>query len=103
MEANRKWLSEYFPNFNTLSEKRELATNTDNLRNTQEKILQSPLGQFLENILRTWQLKRARNKTKKLEIHPPAVIINKNILKFHDKDARKKIQDQFLSRFRNSI
>lgn len=103
MKANRKWLSEYFPHFNTLSEKRELATNTDNLRSTQEKILNSPFGQFLENILRSWQLKRARNKAKKLQIHPPAVIINDQILKFHDGDARKKIQNQFLSRFRNSI
>lgn len=61
------------------------------------KFIQSFLGLFtlpMEGVLKKWQLKRAKSKAQKLD-DPGGTIISEHRLKFHDRDRRVEIRDEW--------
>ncbi len=53
---------------------------------------------WLEPLLAQWQIKRARRKAVAMKCGLKHVVISKKMLKFHDKDARKVINQKFLAK-----
>ncbi len=80
--AANSWIRKFFPNL-------KLSTTQKKFRkkNFEERILSGKFGDFLETILRKWQLGRAHRKRKNTSKN--AVVISDKILKFHENDRRK--------------
>ncbi|HCW31894.1 MAG: hypothetical protein UT55_C0021G0004 [Candidatus Peregrinibacteria bacterium GW2011_GWE2_39_6] len=97
LKANSKWLKEFFAQ-PLLEQKiyfRSAPPLLIYLKNLGEKIFDSKGGQWLENRLATWQLKRANQKKQRLKIpeKSTAIILSRDILKFHNNDQRKNLAD----------
>jgi hypothetical protein len=95
-----KWINGYLPNliFNKPVQRRAIKDNKWSfaLKNMKEVILGGVLGNFLERILKAVQKKKMiRNKESKLREQNTAVIIEDDILKFHENDRRKQYAEQF--------
>lgn len=56
------------------------------------------LGSFIEFILRSWQLKRAKKKAEKAS-KAASLIVDEHVLKFHNIDRRAMYRDQWRRRF----
>lgn len=89
-----QWISDYFPQKPKPNEERLEKTSflLTVLQRFFEFILNTQLGQKLEDRLAAYQKKRAENK--KRHLGPESdIIIKENILKFHNIDRRKKIRE----------
>ncbi|MCF7836123.1 hypothetical protein K9N08_00485 [Candidatus Gracilibacteria bacterium] len=89
--AANNWVREYFPNLKLKTTQKKFRK-----KNFLERILSGKFGDFLERILRNWQLNRAMRKQKNREKN--AVIISEDILKFHETDQRKDFQERWKKR-----
>ncbi len=90
--AANNWIRKYFPNL-----KLKTTTRTFRRKNFCEKFLDGKFGNFVERILRKWQLARASRK--KPHSAKNTVVISDEILKFHESDQREK----FLREWRERI
>ncbi len=61
-----------------------------------ERVLNLLVCWWLEGVLKVWQVERAEKKRARMGCVEKAVVVNDRMLKFHDKDARKKISEEFL-------
>ncbi len=80
--AANNWVKKYFPNLKLKTMQKKFRK-----KNFLEKVLNKKLGNFLEKILRNWQLNRAQKKQQNLVKN--AVVISETMLKFHETDKRK--------------
>ncbi|OGH64673.1 MAG: hypothetical protein A2821_04450 [Candidatus Magasanikbacteria bacterium RIFCSPHIGHO2_01_FULL_41_23] len=64
------------------------------LKHGLEKIIQNKIGVRLENICRSFQLKRIAKQPHNI---PPAVVISNTMLKFHEDDRRAEYQHVWLA------
>ncbi|MBI2463441.1 hypothetical protein HYV57_00620 [Candidatus Peregrinibacteria bacterium] len=69
----------------------------------QEWILNITIAPLLEKWLKHWQQNRALKKARNLNQTFPNVIITDTMLKFHDKDTRKKIQKLWIQRWKKPL
>ena len=92
--AANTWVRKIFPNLKLTTIQQKSPK-----KNLWEKILSGRFGDFLERILRDWQLKRATGKQKNHKKN--AVIISKQMLKFHETDKRQDFLKQWESRVRS--
>ncbi|MBI2453449.1 hypothetical protein HYV56_01970 [Candidatus Peregrinibacteria bacterium] len=116
LEANEKWLKDYFdcPHDhlkNLISSPANLSGNHNlhlSIKNDEieinplfaiqkifEFIIKIFFGFLIEKGLKAWMKKRAEKKAKKLNKTFPFVVIEDNILKFHDKDRREEFQKKW--------
>lgn len=61
-----------------------------------ENVLNLLVCWWLEGVLKVWQVGRAERKRRRMGCGEKAVVVNDRMLKFHDKDARKKIFEEFV-------
>jgi hypothetical protein len=89
--AANNWVRRYFPNL-------KLKTTQKRFRrkNFLERALSGKFGNFLEKVLKNWQLNRAMRKQKNREKN--AVIISEEMLKFHETDQRKDFREKWRER-----
>ena len=93
------WIKNYFKQRIELDCSR-LLRGQSFLRIFFEKIFSGRIGDFLERNLSYWQLKRALQKLNFLR-RPHGVIIQSNILKFHENDRRVEFRERWISRLQN--
>ena len=67
----------------------------------QEMILGGHVGEYLEKRLKKIHLKR-HEKTKKSLTEEASVVVNSRMLKYHNKDKRKYINEEFMRRYNNN-
>ncbi len=93
------WACEYFENKNDfeldLSKK---IKNKSFLKKFFEFILNRGFGDFLENKLKKWQINRAKKKALQADENS-SLIINENILKFHNLDRRKEYRNKWVEKY----
>jgi heme oxygenase len=89
--AANNWVRKYFPNLKLKTTQKKFRK-----KNFLERILNEKFGDFLEKILRNWQLNRAMRKQKNREKN--TVIISEDILKFHETDQRRDFQERWKKR-----
>lgn len=95
LKANEEWVARYF--------KRLLSPRISHLKEsfvarTFRFFLESflfLLGNWLENFLYEWQMKRDKERQKKF-LHSKGIVTNRNVFKFHENDPREEIAKQFL-------
>jgi hypothetical protein len=78
-----------------------LALSKSNAKVFLEWVFNGRFGSYLEKNLSNWQLKRARQKAASVE-DPSNLMIEKNILKFHNYDRRREYRGLWQSKFGNS-
>ncbi len=89
IDSNKYWLSKFLHHPNL---KEENISNGKNIvAKAFEFMLSGRAGDFIENKLKSWQLKRAASKAENLS-DTSGTVITEKILKFHDIDRRKVIQ-----------
>lgn len=94
-KANQSWLNDYFEE---LPENKSHFKAPGPLSKRIKKILETLLSpHFIEAKLQKWQLSRAQAKAKNLTENS-GTILTKNMLKFHDKDQRPKLQKEWEER-----
>lgn len=93
------WYKKHFPDLpqSHLKFSREKSWLTS-IQKFLEKILSGRLGDFLENKLEQWQIKRASNKKGYLA-NASGTVISHTMLKFHDNDRR----EEFLEKWQNGV
>ncbi len=64
-----------------------------------ERLLAGGVGDYAENRLEKWHLGRLAGVTAKTGMNP-GLIVNQNILKFHNRDRRKEYAEAFWERYR---
>jgi hypothetical protein len=89
--AANNWVRKYFPNLKLKTTQKKFRK-----KNFLERILNEKFGDFMEKILRNWQLNRAMRKQKNREKN--TVIISEDILKFHETDQRRDFQERWKKR-----
>jgi hypothetical protein len=97
LDDNEEWAKKFF--------KRRLLYNMHHFKESpkwavlikgwQEKLWDTKWGQKLENKLTEWQLKRAKEKRSQLNLEETDVIIDQDILKFHNIDKRNEIYEEW--------
>ena len=98
--AANPWLNKYLPNWQPVkpSLRRRIEDNKFSkfVYQAREFILQSWLGDWLENLARQLQIKHMSQKKKDLAVlGDKRVIISDTILKFHENDRRAEYQEKF--------
>lgn len=86
IEAN-PWFTDYYPEIDKSSLKYSERSWLKKLAAIREWILSGKLGDWVENKLADWQLKRA-NEKKAMLADDSGTVVSKTMLKFHDKDKR---------------
>lgn len=89
---NKYWVSKYLhhPNPNT----EEVREGKKIVARFVERLLQGRIGDFAENLLRNWQLNRARRKAALLP-DLTGTVLSDTILKFHNIDRRREINEKW--------
>lgn len=85
------WINEYFENKVNVSDNYVMVKKNSNgiFRNVFEFLLTGYIGNFLEKILKKWQISRANKKALKLADRF-GIVIDEHMLKFHNFDKRKE-------------
>lgn len=93
LEQNSAWLKQFFENppLYNMHNFKETSHRMRVFKEWLEKILNRQFGTRIEEKLAEWQLKRAENKRKQLNVEQNDVIIEKTLLKFHNIDLRNEI------------
>jgi hypothetical protein len=95
MKENQNFLKDYFKNeIKNTHECVEQGIISKKIKNGLEIIFNTSFGDFIENKLKKWQLKRANIKKEKLDDNS-GIVISEKMLKFHNVDRRKVIQEIF--------
>jgi len=91
LEENKNFLSYYFQtehkNLQYIIPQKKFSKF---IQRSAEFILNSSIGNYLENKLKTWQLSRSKAKKENLE-DASGIVISEKMLKFHNVDRRKEI------------
>ena len=77
-----------------------LKSNTPFVRSLFEKTFSGFFGNFWNEILASWQIKRARRKSKNLESRN-GITVSEHILKFHNRDRRDEYRKLWRKKFGN--
>jgi hypothetical protein len=97
---NNEWMKHVFatPPHPNLHHFKDTKKWTKALKKIQEKILGGRWGSKIEAKLSKWQIARAKEKKEALGLNEndSAVIINKDMLKFHNVDKREEIHQQWI-------
>lgn len=106
-DAN-KWIEKYLPNLiiNRPVTRRSVRDSRFSLicKRTQESILGGSFGDFVEKILKRIQKnKMIKNKSSKQWENSTAVIIDDDILKFHENDRRQMYAERFMDRLSKEL
>lgn len=105
--ANRAWLKNFF--FNPLPPSYEqlkpVSRFFELLKFIQEKILNTRLGEKIENRLQKWQIQRAKKKRNALGIafDDTAIVVHENILKFHNIDRRTTLYEKWVNTLKDYL
>lgn len=95
LKNNREWLKPYFAH---LIKHRRHFRKPHNWQNKIKSVLENLFGsESYEIRTKNWQLKRTLEKYKKLK-DQSGTIISENMLKFHDKDVRDEIRNNWVAR-----
>lgn len=102
---NDYWLAQYFvmplkpnmPKQNIQSKMAKSSINSSILKSLLEKSLDAKFGDFIEEKLKKWQIRRALIKKLKLQ-DSTGTIISPTMLKFHDVDRRKELYREWKRR-----
>lgn len=95
------WGKEFFEN----SEDFEISLkfvcgNRSFLRKILQLIFGGKIGNFLENTLKKWQLKRCEGKIRKLnDAEAQGIFVNEHVLKFHNVDRRRQWRREWLKKY----
>ncbi len=89
--ATNGWIKKYFPNLKLPAIQKKIRQ-----KSFLERILSGKSGDFLERILKKWQLARSRRKQKNCGRN--AVVITEEMLKFHETDRRKEFLEKWKER-----
>jgi len=84
------WIKDYFPNLHWPATHGKIDREKSFERGGLERLLSGEFGDNFETLLRNWQLDRARAKRKNKQ-EKTAVIINDDMLKFHESDRRREL------------
>ncbi|MBI4235709.1 hypothetical protein HY604_05420 [Candidatus Peregrinibacteria bacterium] len=91
--AFNSWANDYFENRENLALRRERMFSKNVLfsffRKSFEFLFGGRVGNFIENLLQSWQLKRALLKAQSASFES-SLVINEHMLKFHNVDRRRK-------------
>lgn len=91
------WIREYFDEIVEIDKSRIFAGGSF-LKSIMNFILRGSLGDFVENHMRKWQLKRAKGKL--LTANKGAsLLINEHILKFHNIDRRRDYRNEWFKTY----
>ncbi len=108
MDHNRKFLEEFFQvplNY----QKRHYRANRGwvrKIRRFREKMLSKRFGDWLEEKLRTWQMKRMQTKLEAMDENAEKeanIIISDKMLKFHNIDRREYYKKRWVKRVKEVI
>lgn len=101
--ANNRWVDCYFEknrgSFH--GDKRRIFTDKKSakfLRKALKWLFSGNLGNFLEKLLKKWQLVRAGNKAKKVG-KGSSLLVENHILKFHNIDRRQEYSEKWQQKF----
>ncbi len=97
LDINKTWMQAFVSAKNINSENSENNQKTSCIKKILECLLNGHLGNKLEKLLENFQLKRCKEKMKKLDKRA-SVITNKNMLKFHNIDMREYYKNQWLEK-----
>lgn len=93
------WLKNYLPNYHyqILTNERKIILKSDSLffKNFCERVFSKIFGNFLEQNFSWLQRKIMPQRLKDLANQSTSVIINDQVLKFHDKDKREEYRTEF--------
>lgn len=108
LASTNKWINKYLPNLvlNDPAQRRKVEDTKWSLliKKIQETILTGVLGKYLEKNLKTVQKRKmVRNKESKLWEQSTAVMIDDDILKFHENDRRKQYAEQFSNKLKDEL
>lgn len=107
ISSNRVWLKNFFatPLPPSHEQLKPVSKFFEFLKFIQEKILNTRLGEKLENRLQKWQIRRAKKKRNALGIafDDTAIVIHENILKFHNIDRREGIYQKWVEKLREYL
>ncbi len=96
------WIKDYFVDYQNLSisDSRLLLKSKflGFLRGLFSILLFGYIGDFVEFVLKSWQLPRAKKKAEMLS-DEASIVLKKNILKFHNKDRRKFYHDRLVDTY----
>ncbi|PIR54783.1 hypothetical protein COU74_03480 [Candidatus Peregrinibacteria bacterium CG10_big_fil_rev_8_21_14_0_10_36_19] len=95
--AANTWIRSYFSTPIVMESCGNLR-NKSVLRNILTFVFDGKFGDFIENLLSKWQLKRAALKMSNLE-DQSGLIVSRNILKFHNVDRRRIYRRAWFDRF----
>jgi hypothetical protein len=90
------WLKEYLPNYRFQKPANCRCLTMNHFSSLIKKTLEFTfLGKWWENIFHLWQMKIMPRQLKQLANKNSSVIINNQMLKFHDKDRRGEYRKKF--------
>ncbi len=97
ININQIWLKKYFTQTFIPQTTHFYSPNKfiQNIKNIQEKILNTKAGDAIEGLLKAWQTSRANKKKKKLSSSSTNIIITDDVLKFHNIDHRADFYQQW--------
>lgn len=96
---NNKWVDKYFENPEEFLNKRKLIILKNKILTW---FLGGYLGDFLEFILKKWQMKRAFKKMAKASSQA-SLIVEEHILKFHNIDRRNFYKDRWFDKYGSEV
>lgn len=103
-KANSPWLRNYFSGRYSIdrSKERKIGRAAKNISRWGERLLGKTTGDWIENILKSWQMARAIKKKAKLH-DASGIIISSSMLKFHNVDRRRGYNDAWWKKMNSLI
>lgn len=99
------WVRRRLPNAWQWDWRTHLVPENSGFRSTKrlyEAFFTSPLGAWIENVARRWQLKKfGQNRSSKVTEPTTDVIVSEDVLKFHEADRRREYNARFEARCRD--
>lgn len=101
---NRKFMKKYFPGIYTVNRCRQerVSERAQAYTSFGEWILGGFCGDMVEKMLKRWQLARAEKKRCRLDDNS-GVILSETMLKFHNLDRRRRVNELWLNRMRKLL
>lgn len=96
LEAN-VWAKDFFESAKELDYSK-VVSRKNFVRKLMNGLLNGRLGDFFERNLRTWQIKRSREKMLLVK-DPSHLLVEENILKFHNNDRRALYRDLWTQKY----
>lgn len=96
LSAN-SWIREYFDEV-VVADRSRVISRRSFFRSILQWVLGGRLGDFFENKMRKWQLKRAEIKASKA-LEDASLIVDEHILKFHNIDRRREYRSLWFEKY----